>query len=163
MADRAISDARSARARAGTAVTVCDTHLLLARVVEQAEDLPFQVGSRPMMGGPAAYSDGRTFVPLSTAGSRTKLLPGGQEGALLDLVPHGPPRPGSKSYVTFSEPDRVNEELIVDWLILAARRAPATKRRQPPLRPRQGTTKPRADASVRGGCLGRPLQSQGGP
>jgi hypothetical protein len=38
---------------------------------------------------------------------------------------HAPEEPESKSYIAFSESDTINDE----WLILAARTVPATKRR----------------------------------
>jgi len=42
---------------------------------------------------------------------------------------HAPEEPESQSYITFAETDTANGELVVEWLILAARTAPAQKRR----------------------------------
>ena len=82
-----------------------------------------------MMGGSVGYADGRTFVSLSTGGFEVRLLPGDQERALTRpgaaRMRHAPEEPESKSYIAFSESDTINDE----WLILAARTVPATKRR----------------------------------
>jgi TfoX/Sxy family transcriptional regulator of competence genes len=127
------SDVRSARARADTAGTVYDPHLVLARLVELAEDLSFQVTSTPMMGGFVGYADGRTFVSTLNGRLRSKAPPGDQERALTRpgaaRMRHAPEEPESKSYITFSENDAADDEFMVKWLMLAARTAPATKRR----------------------------------
>lgn len=86
-----------------------------------------------MMGGFIGYADGGTSVSLSTGGFGVKLPPGDQERALgrpgAARMSHAPEEPESQSYITFAETDTANGELVVEWLILAARTAPAQKRR----------------------------------
>jgi len=42
---------------------------------------------------------------------------------------HSPEDPESTSYITFSEVDTVDDELMIEWLLLAATTAPAKKKR----------------------------------
>src|SRR4029077_17695240 len=48
----------------GVIVAVHDPRTLLARLDELAAHLPFEVTTRPMMGGFIGYADGRTFASL---------------------------------------------------------------------------------------------------
>jgi TfoX/Sxy family transcriptional regulator of competence genes len=83
-------------------VTVHDPRGLLDRLKQLAEDLPFEVTSRPMMGGFIGYADDRTFVSLSTGGFGIKLLSVDQDRALTRpgaaRMRHSPEKPASKSY-----------------------------------------------------------------
>jgi hypothetical protein len=86
-----------------------------------------------MMGGFIGYADGRTFVSISTGGLGVKLLPPDQERALSRpgamRMRHSPEQPESKSYITFSDTDTADDEYMIEWLQLAARTAPAMKKR----------------------------------
>jgi TfoX/Sxy family transcriptional regulator of competence genes len=105
---------------------------LLERLTELAEELPFEVTTRPMMGGFVGYADGRAFVSLSSGGFGVKLLPADQEQALrrsgAAMMRHSPEEPASKSYVTFSDADTADDDFMVQWLVRAARTAPPKKR-----------------------------------
>ena len=107
--------------------------LLRSRLEELAQDLPFEVTSRPMMGGFIGYADGRTFVSISTGGLDVKLTPRDQETALAQpgaaRMRHTPDEPESKSYITFSEADTADDEFMIRWLLRAAETAPAKKKR----------------------------------
>ena len=109
-----------------------DPRVLRDRLVQLAQGLPFEVTSRPMMGGFIGYADGRTFVSISTGGLGVKLLPADQERALTRpgsaRMRHAPDEPESKSYVTFSEADTADDEFMTEWLLLAAETAPVKKR-----------------------------------
>ena len=110
-----------------------DPEVLRNRLTQLAQGLPFEVTSRPMMGGFIGYADGRTFVSISTGGLGIKLLLSDQERALTRpgaaRMRHSPEEPESKSYVTFSEADVADDEFMIEWLLLAAETAPAKKRR----------------------------------
>ena len=112
---------------------VHDPKVLRDRLTQLARDLPFEVTSRPMMGGFICYADGRTFVSISTGGLGVKLLPSDQERALTrpgaTRMRHSPEEPRSKSYITFSEADTADDEFMIEWLLLAAESAPAKKKR----------------------------------
>jgi TfoX/Sxy family transcriptional regulator of competence genes len=112
---------------------VHDPKVLRDRLTQLAQGLPFEVTSRPMMGGFIGYADGRTFVSISTGGLGIKLLPSDQERALARTgaarMRHSPEEPESKSYVTFSEEDVADDEFMIEWLLLAAETAPAKKKR----------------------------------
>jgi len=114
-------------------MVVHDPSTLFERLFELANELPFEVTSRPMMGGHIGYADGRTFVSISTGGFGVKLLPADQERALerpgASRMRHSPEEPASKSYITFSEADTANDDFMIEWLLLAARTAPAKKKR----------------------------------
>lgn len=114
-------------------MTVHDPKVLKSRLEHLAEQLPFEVTSRPMMGGFIGYADGRTFVSISTGGLGVKLLPPDQERALIRpgsaRMRHSPEEPESKSYITFSEADTAADEFMIEWLLLAAETAPAKKKR----------------------------------
>jgi len=62
-----------------------------------------------------------------------KLLPADQVRALerpgARRMRHSPDRPESRSYITFSETDTGDDEFLTEWLLLAARTAPAKKPR----------------------------------
>jgi TfoX/Sxy family transcriptional regulator of competence genes len=111
---------------------VHDPKVLKARLEQLAVELPNEVTSRPMMGGFIGYADGRTFVSISTGGLGVKLLPADQERALARpgavWMRHSPEEPESKSYITFSEVDTVDDEFMIEWLLLAATTAPAKKK-----------------------------------
>ncbi len=113
-------------------MTVHDPKVLRGRLEQFAEELPFEVVSRPMMGGFIGYADGRTFVSISPGGLGVKLLPADQERALARpgaaRMRHSPEDPESKSYITFSEADTADDEFMIEWLLLAAKTAPAKKR-----------------------------------
>ena len=115
-------------------MTVHDPEALRMRLEQLAEDLPFEVTTRPMMGGFIGYADGRTFVSLSTGGFGVTLLPADQERALLRpgaaRMRHSPEEPESKSYITFSEADTADDRFMTGWLQLAADTAPATRKRR---------------------------------
>ncbi len=110
-----------------------DPKVLRARLEELAGELPFEVTTRPMMGGFIGYADGRTFVSISTGGLGVKLLPADQDRALARpraaRMRHSPKEPESKSYVTFSDADTADDDLMIDWLIVAAWSAPPKKKR----------------------------------
>ena len=110
-----------------------DPKLLKGRLEELAGHLPFEVTTRPMMGGFIGYADGRTFVSISTGGLGVKLLPADQERALArpgaSRMRHSPEEPESKSYITFSDADTGDDDLMIEWLRLAAQTAPARKKR----------------------------------
>lgn len=112
-------------------VTVHDPQQLKLRLEELADDLPFEVTTRPMMGGFIGYADGRTFVSLSTGGFGVKLLPNDQARALerpgASRMRHSPEEPASKTYITFSAADTADDTWMVPWLLLAAESAPAKK------------------------------------
>ena len=114
-------------------MTVHDPKVLRDRLGQLAEGLPFEVTSRPMMGGFIGYADGRAFVSISTGGLGVKLLPSDQERALsrpgTARMRHTPDEPESKSYVTFSAADTADDEFMTGWLLLASETAPARKKR----------------------------------
>jgi hypothetical protein len=86
-----------------------------------------------MMGGFSGYADGRPFVSISTGGLGIKLLPADQERALArpgaSRMRHSPDGPASKTYVTFSDADTGDDDVMVEWLLVAARTAPPRKKR----------------------------------
>lgn len=110
-----------------------DPAALLARLEYIGQALPFAVTTRPMMGGHVGYADGRPFVSLSTGGFGIKLLPADQERLLARpgsrRQQHGPDEPPSRSYVAIGPADLDDDEVLVEWLLIAARRVPAPKRR----------------------------------
>ena len=110
-----------------------DPKALRDRLAQLAPQLPFEVTSRPMMGGFIGYADGRTFVSISTGGLGIKLFPSDQERALTRAgaarMRHSPDEPESKSYITFSQADTADDEFMIEWLLLAAETAPARKKR----------------------------------
>ena len=114
-------------------MAVHDPKVLRARLEELATVLPFEVTTRPMMGGFIGYADGRTFVSISTGGLGVKPLPADQDRALARpgaaRMRHSPEEPESKSYVTFSDADTADDDFMIDWLIVAARTAPPKKKR----------------------------------
>ena len=114
-------------------MVVHDPKVLKSRLELLAEDLPFEVTSRPMMGGSIGYADGRTFVSISAGGFGVKLLPGDQERALARpgaaRMRHSPEEPESKSCIAFSEIDTADDEFMMEWLRFAAETAPAKEKR----------------------------------
>jgi hypothetical protein len=112
---------------------VHDPRKLLERLNELATFLPFEVTSRSMMGGYIGYVDGRTFVSLSSGGFGIKVPPADQDRALLrrraERLRHTPDDPPSKGYITFSNVDVADDELMIEWLLLAGRTAPPKKTR----------------------------------
>jgi TfoX/Sxy family transcriptional regulator of competence genes len=110
-----------------------DPKVLRDRLGQLARGLPFEVTSRPMMGGFIGYAGGRTFVSISTGGLGIKLLPSDQERALTRpgaaRMRHSPDEPESKTYITFSDADTADDEFMIEWLVLAAETAPARKKR----------------------------------
>ncbi len=86
-----------------------------------------------MMGGFTGYADGRTFVSLSPGGFGIKLFAPDQERALsrpgAAPLRHAPEDPPSKSYITFSDSDVADDDLMIEWLLLAGRNAPPKKSR----------------------------------
>ena len=113
-----------------------DPKTLKDRLDQLARGLPFEVTSRPMMGGFIGYADGRTFVSISTGGLGVKLLPADQEQALTRpgaaRMRHSPEEPASKSYITFSAADTADDEFMTGWLLRGAETAPARKKRSRP-------------------------------
>lgn len=105
-----------------------DPAVLLARLEYISQALPFAVTTRPMMGGHIGYADGRPFVSLSTGGFGIKLLPPDQERLLARpgarRQRHGPGDPPSRSYVARGPDDLDDDEVLAEWLVLAARTAP---------------------------------------
>jgi hypothetical protein len=101
-------------------VTVHDPKSLKNRLEQLGEELPFEVTSRPMMGG-------------STGGLGVKLFPPDRERALdqpgAARMRHSPEQPESKSYITFSEADTADDDFMIEWLLLAAQSAPTKKKR----------------------------------
>ncbi len=114
-------------------MAVHDPKVLRDRLGQLAQELPFEVTSRPMMGGFIGYADGRTFVSISTGGLGIKLLPSDHERALTRpgaaRMRHSPDEPESKTYITFSDADTADDEFMIEWLLLAAKTAPARKKR----------------------------------
>lgn len=110
-----------------------DPAVLLERLVEISRRLPFEVTSRPMMGGYIGYADGKPFVSLSTGGFGIKLLGADHERALqhpgAQRMRHLPEQPASKTYVTFADDDIGNDDFLARWLTLAASTAPARRSR----------------------------------
>ena len=110
-----------------------DPLALKARLEQLADGLPFEVTTRPMMGGYIGYADGRTFVSISAGGFGVKLLPADLARALARpgaaRMRHAPDEPASRSYVTFSDADTADDEWMTGWLALAASTAPARRKR----------------------------------
>jgi len=102
----------------GALVTVHDSKVLRSRLEQLAEELPFEVTSRPIMGGFIGYADGRTFVSISTGGFGVKPLPPDQQRALTRpgaaRMRHSPEEPESKGYITFSEADTADDEFMIE-------------------------------------------------
>jgi hypothetical protein len=113
-------------------VGACNRALRI-RLEQLAQELPFEVMSRPMMGGFIGYADERTFVSISSGGFGVKLLPTDQQRALAQRgatrMRHSPEAQESKSYITSSEADTADDEFMIEWLLLAAKTAPAKKKR----------------------------------
>ncbi|ANN17155.1 hypothetical protein SD37_16900 [Amycolatopsis orientalis] len=109
-------------------------HELLARLNEIAAGLPFEVTTRPMMGGFIGYADGKVFVSISSGGLGVKLLPADQERALArpgaTRMRHSADQPYSKTYITLSDKDIADDDVLTEWLLLAAKTAPAPKPRK---------------------------------
>ncbi len=114
-------------------MTTTKTNVLLARLMELSLALAYEVTTRPMMGGHIAYADGRVFVSISSGGLGIKLLPQDQLRALerprACRMRHSPTDPPSKSYITFASSDIADDDLMIEWLQLAASTAPARKKR----------------------------------
>jgi len=110
---------------------------LLVRFDSLARQLPFVVTTRRMMGGYVAYADGKVFASLSGGGLGVKLL-GDAHAAAMDRtgarrLRHREDQPESVSYVVFSDDDLADDDLMVEWLTLAARgarSAPRTRSRR---------------------------------
>lgn len=117
----------------GDTMAAHDPSLLRQRLLDLASALPFEVTTRPMMGGYIGYADGRVFVSLSSGGFGIKLLPADQERALLRpgaaRMQHSPDEPVSKSYITLSVTDTADDDVMLEWLRLAAATAPVRKAR----------------------------------
>ena len=107
--------------------------VLRARLEELPNELPFEVITRPMMGGFIGYADGRAFVSISTGGLGVKLLPADRDRALTRpraaRMRHSPEEAESMRYVTFSDADTADDDFMIDWLIVAGRSAPPKKKR----------------------------------
>lgn len=114
-------------------MTVHDPKALKQRLEDLARGLPFEVTTRPMMGGFIGYADGRTFVSMSTGGLGVKLLPADQERALARpgaaRMRHAPDQPESKTYIVFSEADTADDRVMTEWLLVAGQTAPARPKR----------------------------------
>jgi hypothetical protein len=86
-----------------------------------------------MVGGSIGCADGRAFVSISTGGLGVKLLHSDQERALsrpgAARMRHSPEEPARTVYITFSDTDTADDELMTEWLLLAAQTAPARKER----------------------------------
>lgn len=110
-----------------------DPRALRERLEDISAALPFEVTIRPMMGGYIGYADGRPFVSLSTGGFGVKLLPAAQDRLLLrpgaERLRHAPDQPPSKTYIALAPGDLNDDSVLVDWLTLAGRTAPVTKKR----------------------------------
>ncbi len=104
-----------------------------SRLRELADRLPFEVTTRPVMGGFIGYCDRRTFVSISTGGLGVKLLAPDQERALTRpgaaRMRHSPEEPERTSYITCSAADTEDDAFMIGWLELAARTAPAREKR----------------------------------
>ncbi len=107
--------------------------VLLARLLAVAPELPFPVTTRPMMGGYVGYADGKVFVSISRGGFGVKLTPPDQDKLLVRPgsagMQHGPADPVSKSYVILSSADLANDEVLIEWLLRAAKTAAPPNRK----------------------------------
>ncbi|MHB1172370.1 MAG: TfoX/Sxy family protein [Lacisediminihabitans sp.] len=111
-----------------------DPTRLLARLHYIRKALPFEVTTRPMMGGHVGYANGKPFVSLSTGGFGIKLLPADQE-RLLDRegsrrMQHSPSDPPSKTYIAVGAADLDDDDTLIEWLTLAAATTPTPKQRR---------------------------------
>ena len=114
-----------------------DPHQLLTRFEELAAQMPFVVTTRRMMSGYMAYADGKVFVSISRGGLGVKLT-GDDHGRALGRagarrLRHLEGQPESRTYVAFSDDDIGDDDLMIEWLILAARLAQSA----PPTRTRR--------------------------
>ena len=109
-----------------------DPAALLARLQYISQALPFEVTTRPMMG---AAANGRPFVSLATGGFGIKLLAAEQERLLARpgsrRQQHGPDEPPSRTYIAIGDDDLRDDEVLIEWLTLAGRTAPAPRPRGP--------------------------------
>ncbi|GAC1626860.1 MAG: hypothetical protein NVS4B2_06510 [Chloroflexota bacterium] len=109
-----------------------DPAALRDRLMEVSAGLPFEVTTRPMMGGFVGYADGKVFVSLSTGGFGVKLTPTDQDHALrrrgARRLQHSPEDPVSKNYIALGDEDVADDDTLIEWLTLAARTAPPGKR-----------------------------------
>ncbi len=108
-----------------------DPKVLRDRLDAISAKLPFEVTTRPMMGGFIGYADGRTFVSLSSGGLGVKLLPEDQERLLArpgsERLRHLPDMPPSKTYIALADEDLARDDVVLEWLQRAAETAPENK------------------------------------
>ena len=111
-----------------------DAKKLKARLEELAIGLPYEVTTRPMMGGFIGYAGGKPFVSLSSGGFGIKLLPDDQERLLkrkgAQRMRHLPDQPPSKTYIAVSVDDLGDDTVMIEWLLIAAATAPTPKSRK---------------------------------
>jgi len=84
-----------------------DPTTLKDRLESLRGELPYEISTRPMMGGFIGYADGRVFVSMSRGGGfGVKLLPADQELLLgrpgSRRMQHAPNQPESKTYIALS-------------------------------------------------------------
>ena len=108
-----------------------DPRILVSRLAEVSDALPYEVTTKPMMGGFIGYADGRVFVSLSSGGFGVKLLPDDQERLLARpgaaRMRHLPDQPASKTYISLGDADVADDDVLIEWLRVAAETAPTSR------------------------------------
>lgn len=112
-----------------------DPTTLKGRLESLSAELPYEITTRPMMGGFIGYADGRVFVSMSRGGGfGVKLLPSDQDQLLerpgSRRMRHAHDQPESKTYIALSADDLENDDVLVTWLRKAAETAPAKAKRR---------------------------------
>lgn len=112
-----------------------DPTTLKDRLESLRGELPYEITTRPMMGGFIGYADGRVFVSLSRGGGfGVKLLPADQELLLARpgsrRMQHAPDQPESKTYISLSAADLDEDDVLLTWVRRAAETAPAKAKRR---------------------------------
>lgn len=112
-----------------------DPTALKKRLESLRGELPYEITTRPMMGGFIGYADGRVFVSLSRGGGfGVKLLPVDQELLLARpgsrRLQHAPDQPKSKTYISLSAADLEDDDVLLEWVGKAAATAPARAKRR---------------------------------
>jgi TfoX/Sxy family transcriptional regulator of competence genes len=112
-----------------------DPTTLKDRLESLRGELPYEISTRPMMGGFIGYADGRVFVSMSRGGGfGVKLLPADQELLLgrpgSRRMQHAPNQPESKTYIALSAGDLEDDDVLLAWLRRSAETAPGKTRRR---------------------------------
>lgn len=111
-----------------------DPTTLKDRLESMRGALPFEISTRPMMGGFIGYADGRVFVSMSRGGGfGVKLLPADQEHLLTRpgsrRMQHASDQPESKTYIALSAADLDDDDVLLTWLRRSAETAPGKTKR----------------------------------